>query len=95
MSVGALSILSFAVAAALIAVGAFKAIDPPPQPIRQVENCVCYKSAEAAKLQPWELAWKDVEQLRKQLSHCVCQAHIDIKSAADPARYLVPGTVVK
>lgn len=63
--------------------------------IRRVDNCVCYRSAEGQQLQPWELAWKDPEKLREQFSHCVCQAHIDLRSVENPARYVVPGTEVK
>ena len=63
--------------------------------IQRVENCVCYKSIEAQNLQPWQLAWNDSEKLRKQFSHCICQAQIDIKNVADPKRYVIPGSVVK
>jgi hypothetical protein len=49
------------------------------QAIRRVENCVCYRSAEGQKLQPWQLSWNDAEKLRTQFSHCICQAHIDPK----------------
>jgi hypothetical protein len=63
--------------------------------IRRVEKCTCYTSAEGQQLKPWELAWDDVEKLRKQFSHCVCQAHIDLKSVDNPKRYVVPGTTVK
>jgi hypothetical protein len=43
---------------------------------------------------PWEIAWDDAEKLRKQISHCVCQATIDIVNVENPRRYLVPGTEV-
>ena len=63
--------------------------------IRRVDNCVCSRSAEGQQLQPWELAWNDPAKLRQHFSHCVCQAHIDLKAVADPKRYVTPGTVVK
>lgn len=63
--------------------------------IRRIENCVCYKSKEAQNLPPWELGWDDPEKLRKQISHCECQAHIDVKDVNDPRRYVVKGTIVK
>jgi hypothetical protein len=63
--------------------------------IRRVEDCVCYKSIDAQNLQPWELAWDAPDKLRKQISHCVCRAHIDIPNVRNPGRYLVPGTVVQ
>lgn len=63
--------------------------------IRRVENCVCYATAEGQNLKPWELAWDEPEKLRTQFSHCVCQAHIDIRNVENPKRYIVPGTVVK
>jgi len=67
----------------------------PDQAIRRVDNCICYKSAEGQQLEPWKLAWDDAEKLRTQFSHCVCQAHIDLKSIPDPRRYVVPGTTIK
>ena len=63
--------------------------------ISRVDNCVCYKSTESQKLQPWEMAWNDPEKLRKQISHCVCEAHIDVQNVENPSRYVVPGTTVK
>ena len=63
--------------------------------ISRAENCVCYKSTESQNLQPWEMAWKDPEKLRKQISHCVCEAYIDVPNVENPRRYLVPGTTVK
>jgi hypothetical protein len=63
--------------------------------ISRVDNCVCYKSTDSQKLQPWELAWNDPEKLRMQISHCVCETHIDIQNVENPSRYLVPGTTVK
>lgn len=63
--------------------------------ISRLDNCVCYKSTESQNLQPWEMAWKDPEKLRKQISHCVCEAYIDVPNVENPSRYLVPGTTVK
>ena len=63
--------------------------------IRRVENCVCYKNIDAQNLKPWEIAWDSPEELRKQISYCVCEAQIDIPNVENPRRYLVPGTVVK
>lgn len=63
--------------------------------IRRVESCTCYTSTEGQKLSPWELGWDDPEKLRMQFSHCICQAHIDIRTVENPTRYIVPGTVVK
>jgi hypothetical protein len=63
--------------------------------VRRIEKCMCYRSAEGQQLKPWELAWNEPEILRKQFSHCVCEAHIDLKSVVNPARYVVPGTMVK
>lgn len=63
--------------------------------IRRIENCVCYRSVEGQKLQPWQLAWKNPEKLRQQFSHCVCNVHIDLQSVKDPSRYVVPGTQVR
>ena len=63
--------------------------------ITRVDECVCYKAGEGQKKKPWEFAWSDPEKLRQQFSHCVCQAHIDVTKVKDPARYVVPGTVVK
>ena len=63
--------------------------------IRRVENCVCYASVEGQNLKPWQIAWDDPEKLRKQISHCVCQVHIDVSRVENPRRYLVPGTTVK
>ncbi len=63
--------------------------------IRRVEDCVCYKSAEGQQLQPWQLDWKDPNNLRQQVSHCVCKAHIDLKAVKDPSRYVVPGTELR
>jgi len=63
--------------------------------IRRVENCECYRSVEGQKQKPWDLEWDDAERLREQFSHCVCRAHIDLKSVEDPGRYVVPGAIVK
>ncbi len=63
--------------------------------IRRVEGCVCYRSAEGQQLQPWQLDWKDPDKLRQQVSHCVCEAHIDLKTVKDPSRYVVPGTELR
>jgi len=63
--------------------------------IRRVDNCICYKSAEGQQLKPWELAWEEPEKLRKQFSHCICEAHIDLQDVENPRRYVVPGTIVK
>ena len=63
--------------------------------IRSVKNCVCYKCAEGQKMEPWQLTWEEPEKLRRQLSHCVCEADIDLQNVENPARYLVPGTIVK
>ena len=63
--------------------------------ISRVDNCVCYRSTEGQKLQPWELAWKEPEKLRKQFSHCICETHIDLQNVENPGRYVVPGTIVK
>jgi hypothetical protein len=63
--------------------------------IRRVENCVCYKSIDSQNLKPWELAWKESGKLRKQISHCVCEAFIDIQRVENPLRYVVPGTAIK
>ena len=63
--------------------------------IRRVENCTCYASVDGQNLKPWQIAWNEPETLRKQVSHCVCQAHIDVSRVENPRRYLVPGTVVK
>jgi hypothetical protein len=63
--------------------------------IRRVENCVCYASVEGQNLKPWQIAWDDPEKLRKQISHYVCQAYIDVSRVENPRRYLVPGTTVK
>lgn len=70
-------------------------ISAPDDAISRVEDCVCYRSIEAQNLAPWEIAWTDPEKLKKQISHCVCKAQIDIQAVKDPKRYLVPGTVVK
>jgi hypothetical protein len=63
--------------------------------IDRVENCVCYRSIESQNLKPWQLAWDNPEKLRKQFSHCICQAQIDVKNVPDPKRYIIPGSVVK
>ncbi len=63
--------------------------------IRRVDDCVCYKSAEGQQLKPWEMAWGEQEKLRKQFSHCVCKAHIDLQAVENPGRYVVPGTTVE
>lgn len=63
--------------------------------IRRVEGCECFRSVDGQNLNPWELEWDDNESLREQFSHCVCRAHIDLKSVDNPGRYVVPGTVVK
>jgi hypothetical protein len=63
--------------------------------IRRVEACEFYRSVEGQKQKPWELEWDNAEKLREQFSHCVCRAHIDLRSVEDPGRYVVPGTVVK
>lgn len=63
--------------------------------ISRVDDCTCFKSVDGQQLMPWELSWDDPEALRRQFSHCVCQAHIDLKQVEDPRRYVVPGTVVK
>lgn len=63
--------------------------------IQRVENCVCYKSAEGLKMEPWQLAWEQPAKLRRQLSHCVCEASIDLQRVENPTRYVIPGTIVK
>ncbi|MCY1416046.1 hypothetical protein D9M71_315470 [compost metagenome] len=63
--------------------------------ITRVDECVCYKAGEGQQKEPWKLAWNDSDKLRQQLSHCVCQTYIDPKKVKDPARYAVPGTVIK
>lgn len=63
--------------------------------IRRVEACECYASIEAQNLKPWEFAWEKPELLRKQVSHCVCRAHIDVSNVENPRKYLIPGTIVK
>jgi len=63
--------------------------------IRRVDNCECYKHIDYQNLKPWEIKWDNPEELRKQISHCICSADIDIQKVKNPRRYLVPGTVVK
>jgi hypothetical protein len=63
--------------------------------IRRVDDCVCYKHIDSQNLKPWEIEWDNPEKLRKQISHCVCSAEIDIQKVENPRRYLVPGTIVK
>jgi hypothetical protein len=63
--------------------------------ITRVDNCTCYKSAEGQQLKPWDLSWENPESLRKQFSHCVCNAHIDMRLVDDPRRYVVPGATIK
>jgi hypothetical protein len=63
--------------------------------IRRVDNCECFRSAEGQQLEPWKLSWDDEKKLRSQFSHCICTAHIDLKSVRNPKRYVVPGSAVK
>jgi hypothetical protein len=63
--------------------------------IRRVDNCVCYKHIDSQNLKPWQLKWDNAKALRNQISHCICEAQIDIQKVANPKRYLVPGTVIK
>ena len=63
--------------------------------ITKVENCVCYKSPNAPEIKPWEIDWDDTELMRKLISHCVCQAQIDIQKVQNPRRYIVPGAELK
>ena len=63
--------------------------------IKRVENCTCYASVEGQNLKPWEFAWDNPDSLRRQVSHCVCQVHIDVANVKNPRRYLVPGTVIR
>jgi hypothetical protein len=63
--------------------------------IRRVENCTCFAAIDGQNLKPWQYAWDDQDKLRKQVSHCVCTAHIDVANVENPRRYLVPGTTIK
>lgn len=63
--------------------------------ITRVEDCTIYTSVEGQKLKPWELAWKDSEKLRGQLSHAVCKVYIDLKKVKNPEKYMVPGTLME
>jgi hypothetical protein len=65
------------------------------QAIRRVDKCVCFRTAEGQQLRPWELAWNDAEKIKQQLSHCVCEADIDLRAVPEPRRYATPGTLVK
>jgi hypothetical protein len=63
--------------------------------VRRVENCTCFAAVEGQSLKPWEFAWEEPEKLRKQVSYCICTAHIDVASVENPRRYVVPGTTIK
>lgn len=65
------------------------------QAITRVENCVCYRSVEGQKLEPWQLSWKKPQKLKEQFTDCSCQIHIDMKKVKDPSRFIVSGTEVK
>lgn len=63
--------------------------------VTRLDNCVCYKSADAQHLQASQMAWKDPETLQKQFSHCVCRALVDLKQVDDPGKFFVPGTEIR
>ena len=63
--------------------------------IKRVENCVCYRSVDGQRVKTWEIDWGNSDKLRSQISHCVCQAHIDVSGVENPGRYVFPGTLVK
>lgn len=63
--------------------------------IIRVENCVCYKKENAPAIKPWDIDWDDAQLLRKLISHCVCQAEIDIQKVQNVRRYIIPGAELK
>lgn len=63
--------------------------------VTRVENCVCYKKADAPDIKPWDMDWDDSQMLRKLISHCVCKAEIDMQKVENPRRYIVPGAEIK
>lgn len=89
----------FLIATALIATALFATAQvrkwAGDDAIKRVEDCVCYAAVDGQNLKPWEVAWDNPDQLRRQVSHCVCRAHIDVSSVENPRKYLVPGTVLK
>jgi hypothetical protein len=52
-------------------------------------------SGRCYSLKPWQLSWEDPDKLRQQVSHCVCETHIDLKVVKDASRYVVPGTELR
>ena len=63
--------------------------------ITRVDNCVCYKKTDAPEIKPWDIDWDDSQMLKKLISHCVCQAEIDMQKVENPRRYIVPGAELK
>lgn len=63
--------------------------------ITRLDNCTCYKSSTGQALQSSQMAWQDPDEIKKQFSHCICRALIDLKKADDPSKFFVPGTEIR